>query len=150
MRASERVTSNFVRDYTPCRGRSYNFQKAPIPEPDLTPHFILPNSQLKTAAMWQNHGFGDNGSFQNNFNQENFPSSPFGAGSGTPLGQSFFPTQTDMLQYEGGNGEGFISNEFHPEVGLFNQAAFMQNQVMNTNGPVRILNPSLSNAQRTL
>jgi hypothetical protein len=100
--------------------------------------------------MWQNHGFGDNGSFQNNFNQENFPPSPFGAGSGTPLGQSFFPNQTDMLQYEGGNGEGFISNEFHPEVGLFNQAAFMQNQVMNTNGPVCIVDPSLPNAQRTL
>jgi hypothetical protein len=100
--------------------------------------------------MWQNHGFGDNGSFQNNFSQENFPPSPFGAGSGTPLGRSFFPNQTDMLQYEGGNGEGFISNEFHPEVGLFNQTAFMQNQVMNTNGPVCIVNPNLPNAQRTL
>jgi hypothetical protein len=100
--------------------------------------------------MWQNNGFGDNSSFQNGFNQENFPPSPFGAGLGTPLGQSFFPNQTDMMQYEGGNGEGFMSNEFHPEVGLFNQAAYMQNQVINANGPVCIMNPSLPNGQRTL
>ena len=73
--------------------------------------------------MWPNNGFGNNGDFQSNFNQDDYPPSPFG---GHP-GQQYFPQlpfPTNMMQYEGGNGEGFMNNEFQPEVGLYNEGAF--------------------------
>lgn len=81
--------------------------------------------------MWPSNGFGNNLPFQNNFNQEDFtPPSPFGnanASPGTPLpGQHLFP-HGNMMPFGEANGEGF-ANDFHPEVGLFNEGAFMQNQ----------------------
>jgi hypothetical protein len=88
--------------------------------------------------MWQNNGFGSNGQFQNGFNnQENYPPSPFGASPGPPLaGQQYFPNQQIMMHYEDTNGEDFMSNDFQPEVGLYNEGAFMQNQFINTNSQV--------------
>jgi hypothetical protein len=95
--------------------------------------------------MWQNNGFGGNGQFPNGFNnQENFPSSPFGAPPGQGLaGGQYFPTQRNMLQYEDSNGEGFMNNDFQPEVGLYNEGAFMQNQFINANPQVCVGRPDL-------
>jgi YTH domain-containing protein 1 len=82
--------------------------------------------------MWQNNGFGNGPGppFQNTFNQNDFSSSPFGGGAGTPLaGQQIF-AQHQPMQFEDANGEGFAGNNFQPEVGLYNEDAFMQNQFM--------------------
>jgi hypothetical protein len=88
--------------------------------------------------MWQNNGFGNNGPFQNGFNnQENYPHSPFGASSGPPLaGQQYFPTQQNMMHYEDANEEDYMNDNFQPEVGLCNEGAFMQNQFINANAQV--------------
>jgi hypothetical protein len=93
--------------------------------------------------MWQNNGFGNNGQFQNGFNsQESYPPSPFGPSSGPPLaGQQYFPNQQNLMQYEDANGEGFINNDFQPEVGLYNEGAFMQNQFINANTQVCFVEP---------
>lgn len=81
--------------------------------------------------MWPNNGFGNNLPFQNNFNPEDFPPpSPFGnanASPGTPLQGQLLFTHGNMMPFGEANGEGF-ANDFHPEVGLFNEGAFMQNQ----------------------
>jgi hypothetical protein len=94
--------------------------------------------------MWQNNGFGGNGQFPNGFNnQENFPPSPFGAPPGQGLaGGQYFPTQRNMLQYEDSNGEGFMNNDFQPEVGLYNEGAFIQNQFINANPQVCVGKPT--------
>jgi hypothetical protein len=95
--------------------------------------------------MWQNNGFGSNGQFPNGFgNQENFPRSPFGAPPGQPsVGQQYFPNQQNMMQYEDTNGDGFIDTDFQPEVGIYNEGAFMQNQFINAKSQVCVveLNP---------
>ena len=48
-----------------------------------------------------------------------------------------------MLQYEDSNGEGFMNNDFQPEVGLYNEGAFMQNQFINANPQVCVGEPDL-------
>lgn len=85
--------------------------------------------------MWSNNGFSSNGQFQNGFNnKDNFPPSPFGG----PPGQSqqYFPHQQPLMQYEDNNAEGFMNNDFQPEVGLYNEGSFMQNQFINANPQV--------------
>jgi hypothetical protein len=87
--------------------------------------------------MWQNNGYGNNGQFQNGFNQESYPPSTFGPSSGPSLaGQHYFPNQQNLMQYEDANGEGFMNNDFQPEVGLYNEGTFMQNQFINANAQV--------------
>ena len=85
--------------------------------------------------MWPNNGFGNNGDFLNNFkNQDDYPS-PFGAG---PAAQQYFPQlpfQQDMMQFEGGNRERIMNNDFQPEVGLYNEGAFSQNHFANVANP---------------
>ncbi|KAH6723959.1 YT521-B-like domain-containing protein [Leptodontidium sp. MPI-SDFR-AT-0119] len=78
--------------------------------------------------MWQNNGgFGGNGQFQNNFNQDNYPPSPFAS---QPMpGQQYFAQHPNMMQYDDGNGD-----SYQPEVGLFNDSAYSQNQFINS-GP---------------
>jgi len=95
--------------------------------------------------MWQNNGFGSNGQFPNGFNnQENFPSSPFGAPPGQPLaGVQYFPNLQNLMEYEDTNGEAFVKNDFQPEIGLFNEGAFMQNQFINANPQVCVARPDL-------
>ncbi|PMD46260.1 YTH-domain-containing protein [Hyaloscypha variabilis F] len=85
--------------------------------------------------MWQSNGFGNNGHFPNGFNnQENFPLSPFGAPSGQGLArQQYFTNQQNMMQLDDASGEDFPNREFQPEVGLYNEGAFMQNQFINAN-----------------
>ncbi|KAF4635351.1 hypothetical protein G7Y89_g2743 [Cudoniella acicularis] len=78
-----------------------------------------------------------NGGFHNNYNQDDFPSSPFGGSSATPLpGQQLFaqpqPNMMQFEQFEDAPSEGFMNNNFQPEVGLFNEGAFMQNQFLNS------------------
>jgi hypothetical protein len=41
------------------------------------------------------------------------------------------------MQYEENDGEGFMNNDFQPEVGLYNEGAFMQNQFINASPGVR-------------
>ena len=92
--------------------------------------------------MWQNNGFGNNGQFPNGFNsQENFPSS-----LGAPLGQlaggpQYFPNQQNMMQYDDSNDDGFMSNDFQPEVGIYNEGAFLQTQFINANPQVCVVEP---------
>ncbi|KAE9370411.1 YTH-domain-containing protein [Stipitochalara longipes BDJ] len=85
--------------------------------------------------MWSNNGFGSNGQFPNGFgHQESFPPSPFEAPRGQGLaGQQYFTNQQNMMQFDDANGEGFLNNDFQPEVSLYNEGAFMQNQLINTN-----------------
>ncbi|KAL2075838.1 hypothetical protein VTL71DRAFT_781 [Oculimacula yallundae] len=79
--------------------------------------------------MWpNNNAFGTNGQFQNNFNQDGYPPSPF-AGQAIP-GQQYFAQQPNMMQFEDGNSEGF-----QPEVGLFNSGAYSQNQFTSSGPP---------------
>lgn len=89
--------------------------------------------------MWPNNEFGNNG---NNFNQDDYPPLPFGDHPGQPyLPQLSF--QPNMMQFEGGNGEGFMNGEFQPEVGLYNEGALAQNQFVNAaNAQVRSSYPS--------
>ena len=88
--------------------------------------------------MWQNNGYGSNGHFPNSFNnQENFPTSPFGTPSAP--GQQFFTNPQNRMHFDDANGEGFLKNEFQPEVGLYNEGAFMQNQFINANPQVSVV-----------
>lgn len=86
--------------------------------------------------MWPtNNGFQNNGQYQpNNFNQDDLSGttplpSPF---SGGGQGPSFFP-QPNMMQYDEMNIDGF---NFSPEIPMYNQAAFAQNQFISPNPPV--------------
>lgn len=77
--------------------------------------------------MWPNNGgVGGNGQFQNNFNEAGYPPSPF---AGQPVsGQQYFAQQQpNVMQYEDGDGE-----SFQPEIGLFNDGSFTQNQFINS------------------
>ena len=68
---------------------------------------------------------------------------PFSELSGPPLaGQQYFPTQQNMMHYEDTNGEGFMNNDFQPEIGLYNEGAFMQNQFINANPQVCFVEPN--------
>jgi len=90
--------------------------------------------------MWHNNGgFGNNGPFQNNFSQDGYPPSPF---AGQPIqGQQYFSQQPNMTQYEEPNGE-----SFQPEVGLFNDRAYTQNQ-FNSQGPPQFSPPPFNMQQ---
>jgi hypothetical protein len=90
--------------------------------------------------MWQSNGFGNNGHFPNGFNnQENFPPSPFGAPSGHGLaGQQYFTNQQNMMQLDDASGEDFPNREFQPEVSVYNEGAFMQDQFINANPLVSV------------
>lgn len=92
--------------------------------------------------MWHNNGFGSNGQFPNNFNnQDDFPPSPFAASS-SPAANGYFPLLLPVVQYEEANGTQF--NDFQPEVGPFNKDAFMQNQqIMSADVQVRFVETGL-------
>jgi len=93
--------------------------------------------------MWQNNGFGNSGHFQNFNNQEAFTPPSFGGSPGPLLsGQQFFASHPNIVQYD--DGEGFINNDFQPEVGIFNEAAYMQNQFMNATVPVSFAGSALA------
>ncbi len=79
--------------------------------------------------MWPNNGYGNNGHFpQNNFNQDDFTQSQFGGGNP----QRIFQTQPNMMPFDEMNGDSFMeNNSFQPEVGIYNDSAFMQNQFVN-------------------
>ena len=79
--------------------------------------------------MWQNNnGFG-NGQYTNGFNGEPFPQSPFAGSPDAFPGLQYFPTQQNLMQFEGVEDDSFMGNGFQPEVGLYNNdVAFMQNQ----------------------
>lgn len=89
--------------------------------------------------MWStNNGFPNNGQYQqNSFNQDD-PSattplpvqSPFAGG--VP-GSNFFQ-QPNMMQYDEINIDGF--NGFSPNLPMYNQAAFAQNQFIAPNPSV--------------
>ena len=91
--------------------------------------------------MWQNNGFGNGPGppFQTTFNQNDLPFG--GGGAGTPLAgqQGFAQHQPNLMQFEDANGEGFMGNNFQPEVGLYNQDAFMQNQYMSPQHQVSVV-----------
>jgi hypothetical protein len=90
--------------------------------------------------MWQNNGYVNNGNFPNSFNQDDFPTSPFTGSTGVP-GQQYFPPHPhppNMMQFDNGNVEGYMSNDFQPEVGLYNERAFSQNQFASPHPQVRI------------
>ncbi|KAF7862853.1 uncharacterized protein EAF02_010402 [Botrytis sinoallii] len=86
--------------------------------------------------MWPtNNGFPSNGQYQpNNFNQDDLSGttplqSPF---SGGGPGPNFFQ-QPNILQYDEMNIDGY--NGFSPEIPMYNQAAFAQNQFISPNRP---------------
>jgi hypothetical protein len=86
--------------------------------------------------MWpnsnRNSSFGNNGHFQNNFNQDDFPPPSIGV-PGAP-GQKYFHQnllQPDMIQFEDATGDGYMNNDFQPELGL-HEGSFLQNQFANT------------------
>ncbi|KAI9646922.1 hypothetical protein NHQ30_004922 [Ciborinia camelliae] len=86
--------------------------------------------------MWPtNNGFPSNGQYQpNNFNQDELSAttpgpSPFAVGG---QGPNFFQ-QPNMLQYDEMHIDGF--NGFSPELPMYNQAAFAQNQFITPNPP---------------
>jgi hypothetical protein len=82
--------------------------------------------------MWQNNGYG--GHFPSNMNQDEFPP-PF-AGTPGPGQQYLQHPQPHLMQFEDGNGEGYLNNEFQPQVGLFNEGAFLQNQFVSPQAQV--------------
>ena len=47
-------------------------------------------------------------------------------------GQQYFPQHqqqaNNMIHFEDGSGEGYTNNEFQPELGFYNEGAFLQNQ----------------------
>jgi hypothetical protein len=49
-----------------------------------------------------------------------------------------------MLPYEDRNGEGFMNNDWQPEVDLYNEGVFMQNQFINANPQVCVGEPDLA------
>jgi hypothetical protein len=76
--------------------------------------------------MGPNTGFGNNGFIPDSFNQDTLPTS-FAGGN---TGRSYFPqqAQSNTIGFEDdGNGKGYVNDDFQPEVGLFNDAAFSQN-----------------------
>ena len=62
--------------------------------------------------MWSTNEFGDNG---NNVNQADYPPSAFGNFPGQPYFPQL-PFNPNMMQSEGGNGEGFMNGEFQPDI----------------------------------
>ncbi|KAH7419069.1 YT521-B-like domain-containing protein [Cadophora sp. MPI-SDFR-AT-0126] len=90
--------------------------------------------------MWHNNGgFSNNSQFQNSFNQDGYPPSPF---AGQPVqGQQYFPQQPNMTQVEDSHGD-----SFQPGGGLFNDRAFMQNQ-FNSQGPPQFSPPPFNMQQ---
>jgi len=95
--------------------------------------------------MWQNNGFANNGPFQNNFNSDDGSFPPFRNNRSPPIpGQQLFPQQPNMMLFDNQNGEGIITNEFQPEVGLFNNRAFLQNQFVNQDAQVCFVDPNIS------
>lgn len=90
--------------------------------------------------MWQNNGFGSNGQFPNGFNSQEHLPPPFRAPPDHPLtGGQYFPNQPNMIQFEDANGKGLMNNGFQPELGLYNEGAFMQNQFLNANAEVCVV-----------
>jgi hypothetical protein len=45
-----------------------------------------------------------------------------------------------MMQFQDTNGEGFLNADYKPEVGLYNEGAFMQNKFINANPQVCVVN----------
>lgn len=75
--------------------------------------------------MYHNNNYsgdGGGGNFPNFINQNNFP--PF---AGSPTGQPSLQQQGGIKYYEEPNGMMDTSNEYQPELPMFNQQAFMQN-----------------------
>lgn len=77
--------------------------------------------------MWSKNEFGDN---ENNVNQADYPLSAFGNLPGQPYFPQL-PIKPNMMQSEGGNGEGFMNGEFQPDVGFYTEGTFAQNQFVN-------------------
>ena len=75
--------------------------------------------------MWPNNGFGGNGHFQGSFNQDAFQQPGFGAGPDP----RFFPQQPNMLPFQV-QDDSNNNGGFQPEVGIFNNGSYMQNQVV--------------------
>jgi hypothetical protein len=90
--------------------------------------------------MWPNNSFGNTGPFQNSFNPDEF-TPPFAAGPSA--GQPFFSHQLQHqphpMQYEDDSDDNYITNDFQPEVGLYNESAYMQNQFNSPNNQVSIM-----------
>jgi YTH domain-containing protein 1 len=97
--------------------------------------------QSQAAKMWPNNGFGSNGQFQNNFNnQDDYSPASFGTGVGPSGPGQYFPQQPHnpaMIQYdENGN----VIGDFEPEVGLYNEGPFFHNQFLSPQNPqVRVV-----------
>lgn len=99
------------------------------------------NNQFDPPNEWQTSAF--NSQFQNNVSPEDFVPSPFG---GNPMQSflNFFPPPSTM-KYHDGNGDSFMQNAgFQPEVGLYNGAAFAQNENINPNPQVSLVEPDRS------
>lgn len=88
--------------------------------------------------MWPGSGFGNGPSAHDGFNQNDFPSSPFRGATGSPLvgQQGFAQNQQNSMQSDNVYSDAY-NNSFQPEVGLYNQEAFTQNQFMNPLHQVR-------------
>lgn len=87
------------------------------------------NGQFSEPNEWQAQAFVSQFANSNNANQEDFVASPFAAFPMLPLGGFPFP----QLPYNAGsNGDTFMTGDFQPEVGLYNNdGVFMQNQLVN-------------------
>jgi hypothetical protein len=48
-----------------------------------------------------------------------------------------------MMHFADINGEGLLNADYKPEVGLYNEGAFMQNQFINANPQVCVVNSTL-------
>lgn len=93
--------------------------------------------------MWPNTGFQGQGDFQKghgNFHQ-NYSDDGYIPFSPVQLGQQYFPNlrpsqgvpYNDLV-----HSEQSTPGEFQPEVGLYNEEAFVQNMFHGSNGPVSI------------
>lgn len=89
--------------------------------------------------MWQNNGIQGHGNFENG--QGNYQLSyggddgfiPFSPG---PQSQQYFQVQHLMPYTE--IGDGYMSGDFQPEAGPYNNESFMQNQYVSSDDPVSI------------
>lgn len=81
--------------------------------------------------MWSNNGYQGHGDFQQGNFQQNYSDDGYIPFSPVAFGQQYFQNKrpSQGMQYNDlTNSEQSTPGEFQPEVGLFNEDAFAQNQ----------------------
>jgi hypothetical protein len=89
--------------------------------------------------MWPNNGYQGHGDFQQGNFQQSYSDDGYIPFSPVAFGQQYFPNMRSSqgMQYSDlANSGQSTPGEFQPEVGLYNEEAFAQNQFRGSAGPV--------------